>query len=250
MLLSRFQDWILTALMSLQIDKKQDLTHDAQLKTMGYVYPARRDCDIPIPVIVTKPYPLVAPFAPVIGGFGRGSTELGCPTANVDPKNVPWLVSHNDSETSSGLNDSGIADTGVYFGFARVRPAKHDTNAETILEIERAGTNGTERRNVEFNYGALLEKSQGDLEVLPAVLSVGLNPYYGNKEKTVEIHVLHKFAHSFYGADISFVVLGYIRPELDYSTLDALVKDINMDIDIATTILQKPGYALYKDLLL
>ena len=31
-----------------------------------------------------------------------------------------------------------------------------------------------------------------------------------------EVHIIHPFAHDFYGHDMSVLVLGYIRPELDY----------------------------------
>lgn len=33
---------------------------------------------------------------------------------------------------------------------------------------------------------------------------------------TQEVHIIHPFAHDFYGHDMSVLVLGYIRPELDY----------------------------------
>lgn len=31
-----------------------------------------------------------------------------------------------------------------------------------------------------------------------------------------EVHIMHPFRHDFYGHDMSVLVLGYIRPELDY----------------------------------
>jgi hypothetical protein len=31
-----------------------------------------------------------------------------------------------------------------------------------------------------------------------------------------EVHIMHPFAHDFYGHDMSVLILGYIRPELDY----------------------------------
>ena len=31
-----------------------------------------------------------------------------------------------------------------------------------------------------------------------------------------EVHIIHPFAHDFYGHDMSVLVLGFIRPELDY----------------------------------
>lgn len=31
-----------------------------------------------------------------------------------------------------------------------------------------------------------------------------------------EVHIMHPFKHDFYGHEMSVLVLGYIRPELDY----------------------------------
>ena len=33
-----------------------------------------------------------------------------------------------------------------------------------------------------------------------------------------EIHIMHDFKSDFYGYDMQAVVLGYIRPELDYTS--------------------------------
>jgi riboflavin kinase len=33
-----------------------------------------------------------------------------------------------------------------------------------------------------------------------------------------EIHIMHEFKSDFYGYDMQAVVLGYIRPELDYTS--------------------------------
>ena len=68
----------------------------------------------------------------VVRGFGRGSKQLGIPTANLDPL--------------SFLNkDVQISPVGVYFGFAGI------------------------------NNGPIYK----------AVLSVGWNPFFKNKEKTI-----------------------------------------------------------------
>lgn len=74
----------------------------------------------------------------VIHGFGRGSKELGCPTANIP----------------IGPYEQRLAELplGVYWGLASV------------------------------NSGP----------VLGMALNIGWSPFYGNKEKTIEIHVLAK----------------------------------------------------------
>lgn len=47
------------------------------------------------------------------------------------------------------------------------------------------------------------------------------NPYFNNKTKTVEPHLLHQFANDFYGADIRIILTGYLRPELNFNGLGA-----------------------------
>ncbi|XP_030765097.1 riboflavin kinase [Sitophilus oryzae] len=128
----------------------------------------------------------------VVKGFGRGSKDLGCPTAN-----FPEDVIHKLPED---LN------TGVYFGFAQVDKG----------------------------------------EVHKMVMSVGWNPFYNNTKKSMETHILHKFESDFYGKELRVVILQYLRPEKNFSSLEELVKAIDDDIKEAKLALDKQDFALYK----
>lgn len=56
------------------------------------------------------------------------------------------------------------------------------------------------------------------------VMSIGFNPFYGNKVRSAEVHVLHGFkGRDFYGCEMRVVVLGFIRREFDYESLEALI---------------------------
>jgi len=57
-----------------------------------------------------------------------------------------------------------------------------------------------------------------DQVVLPMVMSLGSNPYYKNERMTAEIHIMHNFNADFYGYELKTLVLGYIRPEFDYTS--------------------------------
>ena len=59
------------------------------------------------------------------------------------------------------------------------------------------------------------------------------NPFYKNERKTVEPHLLHKFEEDFYGSELRLLVTGYLRPEQNYPSLEALIKAIHLDIDTA-----------------
>ncbi|XP_065841675.1 riboflavin kinase-like [Oscarella lobularis] len=121
----------------------------------------------------------------VVKGFGRGSRELGIPTANLD----------------AGAVDSLPEDfkNGIYFGWASV--------------------------------------DRGDVHKM--VMSVGYNPQYKNKRRSMEAHLLHEFADDFYGAELSVVVVGYLRDEKSFPSLDALIQAIHGDISEARITLDR-----------
>ncbi|WFD03689.1 riboflavin kinase [Malassezia obtusa] len=135
-------------------------------------------------------------------GFGRGSKQLNCPTANLP-------LSSLDAEKAQ----TRLENTGVYFGFAQVRlPAD-----AAVPEADRA--------------------------VHPMVMSVGWNPHFKNTKKTVEVHLLHAYDSDFYGQEMRVIVLGYIRPELEYHSLDALIDDIETDKRVGRASVDRPHYA-------
>ncbi|EJS42319.1 fmn1p [Saccharomyces arboricola H-6] len=182
----------------------------------------KREVDLPISVQPSTPFPLITEFCDIVSGFGRGSAELGIPTANVPIEQLPKVI-----------ND---LDLGVYFGFARIKSIDQEPSVETRQD----------GRTVVYNYGQYLSEANGDLDILPMVLSVGKNPFYGNDFKTMELHVLHDFENDFYGAKVKFNILGHIRPELNYTTKEALIKDINIDIMTAQSVLATPPYQTFK----
>ncbi|KUI69183.1 Riboflavin kinase [Cytospora mali] len=141
----------------------------------------------------------------VIKGFGRGSKELGIPTANlpVDATVSPWISD---------------AKSGVYFGWAALElPADHP------------------------NYK---KSSSGDSKfaIFPMVMSIGYNPFYNNTVRSAEVHVLTNFGADFYGVEMRLLIVGYIRDELNYDGLDALIKDISMDCEVAKNSLEREAW--------
>lgn len=180
---------------------------------------------MPRPLIVgpdelEPPYPVFAE-SPIEAGFGRGSAELGIPTVNIPPKNLAEL------------------DPGVYYGWCSVAPLKVDGSVPKE-RVEKVG-----ERSIEFNYGAKLYATEID-EVYPMVMSIGWNPFFANKEKSAEIHILHEFADQFYGAVIKVAVTGFIRNEQKYDSLEALIEDIHTDVDVAKRSLERPAYVAVK----
>ena len=78
------------------------------------------------------------------------------------------------------------------------------------------------------------------------VTSIGWNPFYKNEKKTVEPHIMHKFTSDFYGENLKIVVCGYIRPELDFVSVDALKEWIKNDINVSDQALNQDRFIKYK----
>lgn len=110
------------------------------------------------------------------------------------------------------------AKTGVYYGYAQVTPPDRISSS----------------------------LSDQDVCVLPMVMSFGWNPFYNNERMTAEIHIMHEFKTDFYGYDMKALVLGYIRPELHYTSREALIEDIEFDKKVALKSMARPGYEKYK----
>ncbi|KAI1770402.1 riboflavin kinase [Hypoxylon cercidicola] len=189
------------------------------------------------------PYPLRMEGA-VISGFGRGSKELGIPTANlpVDAAAAPWIESIR---------------SGVYFGYAslalpashpdrqhRRQPRSHRSNPRAAVDAPPAPVPAPPPAAAEPSGGG--EDDDDDekprWQIYPMVMSIGYNPFYKNAVRSAEVHVLHAFGADFYAAPMRLLILGFVREERDYASLDALVADINVDCDVARQSLARPAW--------
>ncbi|CEI60814.1 hypothetical protein FVEN_g2527 [Fusarium venenatum] len=170
------------------------------------------------------PYPLHME-GKVISGFGRGSKELGIPTANlpVDEALTPWI--------------SNMA-SGVYFGYASLALPSEHPDAPSSASSNAAPQNGTE--DALLSAGA---PANPPFHIFPMVMSIGYNPFYKNKVRSAEVHVLHKFTADFYDVPMRLLILGFIREEKDYKSLEALIEDINFDCEVAKNSLAREAWA-------
>jgi hypothetical protein len=145
---------------------------------------------------------LVAPKFPlflkgfVIHGFGRGSKELGIPTANLPIDNYEKELENYP--------------VGVYYGYGYV----HSRDGQQVHKV---------------------------------AMSIGWNPYYKNTTKTIEAHIIHTYESDFYGEEMRILVLGYIRPERDFPSLDALITAIHEDIEFTKKVLDYEENLKYKN---
>ena len=89
---------------------------------------------------------------------------------------------------------------------------------------------------------------ESSTSIYPAVLSIGYNLYYKNETRSIEVHILHHFpTYNFYHSPLNLLILGFIRPEYDYDSLEALVDDIKTDCDVARQSLERAAYQEYRN---
>ncbi|CAK8535965.1 unnamed protein product [Lathyrus sativus] len=83
--------------------------------------------------------------------------------------------------------------------------------------------------------------------IFKMVMSIGWNPYFSNKEKTIEPWLLHEFTEDFYGEELRLVIVGYIRPEGNFPSLESLIAKIHEDRRVAERALDLPMYSSHKN---
>lgn len=61
-----------------------------------------------------------------------------------------------------------------------------------------------------------------------------------------ETHILHDFNRDLYGSLLKVCIVGYLRPEKNFDSLDALITAIKNDIEDAKRLLDHPEYQKLK----
>lgn len=133
----------------------------------------------------------------IVHGFGRGGKKLGIPTANLDM--TPEIEAKLENLVS-----------GVYYGWAEFLPSSSEENSKEALDYNRKQA---------------------------MVMSIGFNPYFNNKYKTAEVHIMQKFGGDFYDSTLSVKILGFIRTEADFIKFPHLIEAIHNDVQVAKDIL-------------
>ncbi|GKY96113.1 hypothetical protein MPSEU_000571700 [Mayamaea pseudoterrestris] len=160
-------------------------------------------------------------------GFGRESSELGIPTANLD---------RVLTETHPKIQFEDLP-CGIYWGFCRILSRKR-SGAEQVQDDDDDDDDEAESSNCNSD-------SKIAFTTCTAAISIGYNPTYGNEFKTVEPHIIappmHQqrhasscgetiFSQDLYDRPIRLSVVGYLRPELPFEGIDKLIDAIKQDI--------------------
>lgn len=129
----------------------------------------------------------------VIHGFGRGGSQLGFPTANLELSEgiVTQLLPYKET---------------VLYGWGCIESYESDTDNLS---------------------GSSPNKLLGPF---PFAMSVGTNPHFKNTEVSVEPYFIHEFPEDFYDSVVRILVLGKIRNSLSFSSLESLIETIKNDV--------------------
>ncbi|XP_065199163.1 putative riboflavin kinase [Sycon ciliatum] len=78
------------------------------------------------------------------------------------------------------------------------------------------------------------------------VMSIGTNPFYNNKERSMEVHLLHEFENDFYDSKLRIIIVGFVRDMSDFPSLDALKAAIANDVVVAKERLADPTATTFR----
>lgn len=63
----------------------------------------------------------------------------------------------------------------------------------------------------------------------------------------METHIIHTFEEDFYGEILNVAIVGYLRPEKNFDSLESLISAIQGDIEEAKKRLDLPEHLKLKD---
>lgn len=104
----------------------------------------------------------------------------------------------------------------------------HGDKRGRVLGFPTANLNGA----APVAYGVYASQTQiaGDEKVWPSVTSYGTRPTFDGADQRVETHILD-FQGDIYGREIEVKLLSFIRPELRFTSVEALVAAMQGDIE-------------------
>lgn len=95
-----------------------------------------------------------------------------------------------------------------------------------------------------INDPQLPDASRG---VHKAVLSIGWNPFYDNKQRTVEAYICHEIPGDFYGAQMQLLICGFLRPQANFDSMEQLIEAITADVEFGKELLDDAAFDFRAD---
>jgi riboflavin kinase/FMN adenylyltransferase len=88
-----------------------------------------------------------------------------------------------------------------------------------------------------LDYGVYASQTRiaGEDKVWPSVTSYGTRPTFDGADQRIETHILD-FQGDIYGREIEVKITAFIRPELRFTSVEALIKAMQGDIEQARAL--------------
>ena len=109
----------------------------------------------------------------------------------------------------------------------------HGDKRGRVLGFPTANLNA--RASLAYGVYASQTRIAGTETVWPSVTSYGTRPTFDGADQRIETHILD-FQGDIYGCEIEVKLLAFIRPELRFESVDALIAAMQGDIDAARAI--------------
>ena len=91
------------------------------------------------------------------------------------------------------------------------------------------------QRGVYFGWGTI----DNDNKIYGCVANIGISPTFVGNENAiniVEAHLLDRNSNDFYGNNLRLALVSFLRPEQKFQSFDALINQINNDVNMARTL--------------
>lgn len=143
---------------------------------------------------------------------------------SISSTNIREAIIHNDSTTANKLLGYDFFFSGeVVHGDKLGRKLGYPTaNLKIQNEEKIIPGNG-----IYAVYGSILDNSS-DPALLKGMMSIGFRPTVDGKKRVVEVN-LFDFSEEIYGKELRVYVKKYLRQEIKFDSLEALVKQIDQD---------------------
>jgi len=161
---------------------------------------------------------------------------------------VPLLTENGVTFSSTGIRTK-LAD-GDVAGAARDLGRPHRVEGVVVRGHQRGRALGFPTANLETlphtaipadgiyaGWLARLDTDGSELERWPAAISVGTNPTFDGRERTVEAHALDRDDLDLYGDHVAVDFVSRLRPTVKFSSAAELVAQMHADVDDARRLL-------------
>jgi riboflavin kinase / FMN adenylyltransferase len=161
---------------------------------------------------------------------------------------VPLLTENGVTVSSTGIRAMLAAGDVVSAAYDLGRP--HRVEGVVVRGHQRGRALGFPTANLETlphtaipadgiyaGWLVRLDTDGSELERWPAAISVGTNPTFDGRERTVEAYALDRDDLDLYGAHVAVDFVSRLRPTLKFDSVDELVSQMHVDVGDARRLL-------------